>query len=67
MAIAEKTKCNFKVGDKVRIAPQVTHYQDWVDAVVIEVEDNPFVGYVITAETKDGVMFFEKEDLFEKI
>ncbi len=67
MATLKKTQCKFKLGDKVRIAPQVTHYQDWVEGIVIDVEDNPFVGYVITAKTKEGVLFFEKEYLFETI
>ncbi len=66
IAVSEKTKCKFKVGDKVKISPQVTHYDKWVDAVVIDVEDNSFVGYVITAETDEKVIFFEKEYLFEK-
>ncbi len=67
MIVAEKTQCKFKVGDKVLISPQVTHYDTWVSAIVTDVEDNKFVGYVITAETNDKVIFFEKEYLFKKV
>jgi len=54
-----------KVGDRVLIAAQVTGRQEeWTEATVIEVEQNPYVGIVITAETDDGDVFFEKTDMF---
>jgi len=54
-----------KVGDRVLIAAQVTgRAEEWTEATVIEVEQNPYVGLVITAETEDGDVFFEKEDMF---
>lgn len=54
-----------KVGAKVLISPDLTMLQDWVIGTVIEVENNPFVGVVISAKTEDGVIFFGKEDLFK--
>mgnify|MGYP000613406864 CR=1 FL=1 len=54
-----------KIGDKVLISPDLTHLQDWVKGIVIEVEDNPFVGIVISAETEDKNVFFGQEDLFK--
>lgn len=47
------------------ISPDLTHLQDWVKGIVIEVEDNPFVGIVISAETEDKNVFFGQEDLFK--
>ncbi|MBV7440870.1 transcriptional regulator [Weeksellaceae bacterium TAE3-ERU29] len=65
-AIKEKTE--FKVGDKVLISPDLTHKSDWVLGTVIDVEQNPFAGIVITAETEDDKdIFFEKEYLFKKV
>ncbi|MFR4702414.1 MAG: hypothetical protein ACLT8S_09650 [Eubacterium sp.] len=32
---------------------------------MIEVENNPFVGIVISAETEDKNVFFGQEDLFK--
>ena len=55
-----------KKGETVFISPQVTGYPDWVEGKIIEVEKNPFVGIVITAKTKNGVIFFDKEYLFRK-
>ena len=53
------------VGDKVLISPDLTHLPDWIEGTGIEVENNPFVGVVISAETEDGNVFFGKEDLFK--
>ena len=54
-----------KTGDSVLISPEVTHKSDWIQGTVIDVEDNPFVGTVISAETTNGDIFFEKECLFK--
>lgn len=56
-----------KIGNKVLISPDLTRLPDWVEGTVIEVENNTFVGVVISAETKDGDVFFGKEDLFKSI
>ncbi len=54
-----------KLGDRVLISPQVTGRIDWVEATIVEVENNPYVGIVITAKADDGEVFFEKEDMFK--
>jgi len=54
-----------KTGDRVLISPQVTGRTKWIEATVIEVEQNPYVGIVITAKADDGEIFFEKEDMFK--
>lgn len=54
-----------KIGDKVLISPDLTRMEGWITGTVIEVEDNPFIGTVISAETEDKDVFFGKEDLFK--
>ena len=54
-----------KVGDKVFISPDLTRLPEWISGTVIEVEDNPFVGIVISAETEDKNIFFGRADLFK--
>ena len=56
---------NMRTGDKVLISPDLTHAKDWIQGEVIEVENNPFVGIVISAKTADGNIFFGYKDLFE--
>ena len=60
-------RTNFKVGDRVLVSPQVTGEKEWIEATIIEVEQNPFVGIVITVETDDKNVFFEKEDMFKPL
>ena len=54
-----------KKGDKVLISPDLTKLPNWISGIVIEVENNPFVGIVISAETEDKNVFFVLEDLFK--
>jgi hypothetical protein len=54
-----------KTGDSVLISPEVTHKSDWTQGTVIDVEDNPFVGTVISAETLSGEIYFDKEYQFK--
>ena len=49
-----------KTGDNVLISPEVTHKSDWTEGTVIDVEDNPFVGTVISAKTATGEIYFDK-------
>lgn len=62
-----ENQTNFKVGDQVLVSPQVTGEKEWIEATIIEVEQNPFVGIVITVETDDKNVFFEKEDMFKPL
>jgi len=55
-----------RLGDYVLISPEVTHKSDWIEGRIIEVEDNPFVGIVISAETADRDIFFGKDCYFRK-
>lgn len=54
-----------KTGDKVLISPDLTKLPNWISGTVIEVDNNPFVGIVISAETEDKNVFFGQEDLFK--
>lgn len=56
-----------KVGDKVKISPDLTGLNDWLEAVIIEVDNNRFNGIVISAKTTDGVIYFGQEKFFKKI
>ena len=47
-----------KKGDNVMISPDLTNSQGWIRGQVIDVENNSFIGIVITAKTNDGLIFF---------
>ncbi|MDR3094701.1 MAG: transcriptional regulator [Bacteroidales bacterium] len=52
-------------GDKVLISPDLTSLNKWINGVIIEIENNTFNGIVVSAETKDGDVFFGRKDLFK--
>lgn len=54
-----------KIGDKVLVSPDLTHKSDWERGEVIKVENNSFVGIVISARTDDGDVFFGYSDMFK--
>ena len=55
------------LGDLILISPDLTMLPEWIKGKVIEVDDNSFIGPVISAETADGNVFFGKPDMFKKI
>lgn len=60
-----KSKNNMKVGDLVHISPDLTMQDNWVNGKVIDIENNSFVGIVVSAKTEDGAIFFGREELFK--
>ena len=42
--IEKLNKMEPKIGDKMKVSPQLTAQADWVDGEVIDVEHNPFLG-----------------------
>ena len=54
-----------RLGDNVLISPEVTHKSEWTQGTVIDVEQNPFVGTVISVKTVDGEIYFDKAYQFK--
>ena len=55
----------FRLQDKVMISPELTHRGEWLEGTVIDVEDNPFQGILISAETPDRNVYFGRLDAFQ--
>jgi hypothetical protein len=47
----------FRMGDKVKISPAVTGMDNWVSGEIIDIEQNPFTGTVISLKDKGGRIF----------
>mgnify|MGYP007048165094 CR=1 FL=1 len=56
-----------KKGDRVLISPDVTHQTNWIEGEIIKIEDNSFVGKVISAQTDNGDVFFNYQNMFVPI
>ena len=55
------------LGDRILISPDLTMQKAWIEGRIIELDDNSFIGTVISAETPDGNVFFGKPELFKAI
>ena len=62
-----KQKRDMALGEYVMISPNLTQLSDWVKGRVIEVEENSFVGTVISAQTEDGNIFFGRAADFKGV
>ena len=47
-----------KEGDNAKISPRITGEQDWIEGEIIDIENNPFIGVVISIKDKLGGIFF---------
>lgn len=56
-----------KIGDRMKVSPQLTDQQDWIEGEVIDVEHNPFTGLVISIKDKLGRIFFGQSRFFATI
>ena len=54
-----------KLGDLVFISPDITSMKEWIKAQIIDIEDNPFSGIIISAKAEDGEVFFGRNEYFK--
>ena len=53
-----------KKGDKAKASPKITGEAEWIEGEVIDIEQNPFRGIVISIKDKLGRIFFGEEHYF---
>lgn len=59
-----KRQVEVKEGDVMKVSPRLTNEPDWVEGVVIDIENNPFRGLVIAIKDKAGRIFFGEAEYF---
>jgi hypothetical protein len=62
--IKKPRKMEPKIGDRMKVSPQLTAQPDWIDGEVIDVEHNPFMGLIISIKDKLGRIFFGQSRFF---
>ena len=62
-----KRRKTMALGDNVLISPDLTKQKEWVKGQVIEVENNSFIGTVISAKTANGTIYFGRAEDFKGI
>ncbi len=56
-----------KNGAKAKVDPKLTGLNEWIEGVIIDVENNPFKGIVIAIKDQMGRIFFGEEKYFQLI
>lgn len=56
-----------KIGDKAMVSPELTGEKYWIVGEIIDVEQNPFNGIVISIKNESGRIFFGKEEHFTPV
>ena len=52
------------VGDKMKVSPDLTGLDGWVQGEIIDVEHNPFTGLVLSIKDNLGRIFFGQSKYF---
>ena len=60
-----KNSSIMKLGEKAKVSPQLTGEPDWVEGEVIDIEQNPFKGIVISIKDRLGRIFWGEEQYFQ--
>ena len=55
---------SFKEGDKAKVSPKLTGFDEWIDGVVISIRNNPFLGLEVAIKDKLGRIFFGEAKYF---
>jgi hypothetical protein len=54
-----------KTGDRAKADPRLTGLNEWVEGIVIDIENNPFKGTVIAIKDTVNRIFFGEEKYFK--
>ena len=52
-----------KTGDKAKVDPQLTGQREWIEGIVIDIENNPFKGTVIAIKDTFNRIFLVKKNI----
>lgn len=56
-----------KTGEKVKVSPELTGLEEWIEGVIINVRKNPFLGLEIAIKDSFGRIFFGEKQYFKTL
>ncbi len=56
-----------KTGEKVKVSPELTGLEEWIEGVVINIRKNPFLGLEIAIKDNLGRIFFGEKQFFKPL
>lgn len=61
----EKKDTSLKIGDLVKVSPDLTQLKEWITGEIIKVRENPFIGTEIAIKDNSGRIFFGEKTYFK--
>lgn len=52
-------------GQKAQVSPELTGLDNWIDGVIINIRNNPFIGLEVAIKDNLGRIFFGAERYFK--
>lgn len=61
----KKNDTTLKIGDLVKVSPDLTQLKEWITGEIIKVRENPFIGTEIAIKDNTGRIFFGEKIYFK--
>lgn len=61
----KKNNTTLKIGDLVKVSPDLTQLKEWITGEIIKVRENPFIGTEIAIKDNTGRIFFGEKIYFK--
>ena len=54
-----------EIGNRVKVSPDITGLSEWIEGIIINIRDNPFLGKEVAIKDSLGRIFFGEEKYFK--
>jgi hypothetical protein len=56
-----------EIGNRVKVSPDITGLSEWVEGIIINIRNNPFLGKEVAIKDSLGRIFFGEEKYFKTV
>ena len=54
-----------EIGNRVKVSPDITGLSEWIEGIIINIRNNPFLGKEVGIKDSLGRIFFGEEKYFK--
>ncbi len=54
-----------EIGNRVKVSPDITGLSEWIEGIIINIRNNPFLGKEVAIKDRLGRIFFGEEKYFK--
>lgn len=56
-----------EIGNRVKVSPDITGLSEWIEGIIINIRNNPFLGKEVAIKDSLGRIFFGEEKYFKTV